>query len=491
MNGKQLKNSILQWAIQGKLVPQDPNDEPASVLLERIRAEKARLVKEKKIKKDKNESIIYRGDDNSYYEKFLTTGEVKCIDEEIPFEIPKGWEWARINAIGVSQLGKTLDRGKESGKEYPYLCSINVYWDSINLSKIKTFRLRDDELPKYKLRKGDLLICEGGDYGRCCIWDRNEDMYYQNALHRVRFHGGLIPSFYKYVFELYRNIGYIVGQGQTIKHFTYENMRSILFPVPSIHEQKRIVSRIEEIQPIVKKYQRTEDALKRLNTEIFDKLKKSILQEAIQGKLVSQITEEGTAQELLKQIKTEKEKLVKKGKLKKSALTDSVIYKGDDNKYWEKYGTETICVNDEIPFEIPATWIWVRLDNICSYIQRGKSPKYSPIKKYPVIAQKCNQWAGFCIDKAQFIDPNSLPSYSEERLLQDGDLMWNSTGLGTLGRMAIYQSALNPYELAVADSHVTVIRPLKEHILSQYLYYYFASDTVQSVIEGRFNNEFE
>ena len=363
MNGKQLKNSILQWAIQGKLVSQDPNDEPASVLLERIRAEKAKLVKEKKIKKDKNESIIYRGDDNSYYEKFLTTGEVKCIDEEIPFEIPKGWEWARINAIGVSQLGKTLDRGKESGKEYPYLCSINVYWDSINLSKIKTFRLRDDELPKYKLRKGDLLICEGGDYGRCCIWDRNEDMYYQNALHRVRFHGGLIPSFYKYVFELYRNIGYIVGQGQTIKHFTYENMRSILFPVPSIHEQKRIVSRIEEIQPIVKKYQRTEDALKRLNTEIFDKLKKSILQEAIQGKLVSQITEEGTAQELLKQIKTEKEKLVKKGKLKKSALTDSVIYKGDDNKYYERINGQ--IVEFEIPFEYPNNWTVLRLKDVC------------------------------------------------------------------------------------------------------------------------------
>ena len=370
MNGKQLKNSILQWAIQGKLVPQDPNDEPASVLLERIRAEKARLVKEKKIKKDKNESIIYRGDDNSYYEKFLTTGEVKCIDEEIPFEIPKGWEWARINAIGVSQLGKTLDRGKESGKEYPYLCSINVYWDSINLSKIKTFRLRDDELPKYKLRKGDLLICEGGDYGRCCIWDRNEDMYYQNALHRVRFHGGLIPSFYKYVFELYRNIGYIVGQGQTIKHFTYENMRSILFPVPSIHEQKRIVSRIEEIQPIVKKYQRTEDALKRLNTEIFDKLKKSILQEAIQGKLVSQITEEGTAQELLKQIKTEKEKLVKKGKLKKSALTDSVIYKGDDNKYYERINGQIIEI--EFPFEYPNSWAVLRLKDICQLIDGEK-----------------------------------------------------------------------------------------------------------------------
>ena len=310
---------------------------------------------------------------SSYYEKFLTTGEVKCIDEEIPFEIPKGWEWARINAIGVSQLGKTLDRGKESGKEYPYLCSINVYWDSINLSKIKTFRLRDDELPKYKLRKGDLLICEGGDYGRCCIWDRNEDMYYQNALYRVRFHGGLIPSFYKYVFELYRNIGYIVGQGQTIKHFTYENMRSILFPVPSIHEQKRIVSRIEEIQPIVKKYQRTEDALKRLNTEIFDKLKKSILQETIQGKLVSQITEEGTAQELLKQIKTEKEKLVKKGKLKKSALTDSVIYKGDDNKYYEQIGENCNDITDEIPFDLPYNWCWCRFSNIVS-MTIGKTP---------------------------------------------------------------------------------------------------------------------
>lgn len=222
-----------------------------------------------------------------------------------------------------------------------------------------------------------------------------------------------------------------------------------------------------------------------LDRNLLNILPKSILQEAIQGRLVPQIAEEGTAQELLEQIKLEKQKLVKEGKLKKSALNDSVIFRGDDNKYWEKDGVETICIDDEIPFEIPTTWIWVRLDDICSYIQRGKSPKYSPIKKYPVIAQKCNQWAGFCIEKAQFIDPNSLPSYAEERLLQDGDLMWNSTGLGTLGRMAIYQSALNPYELAVADSHVTVIRPLKAYVLSQYLYYYFASDTVQSIIEDK------
>ena len=215
------------------------------------------------------------------------------------------------------------------------------------------------------------------------------------------------------------------------------------------------------------------------------RLQKSILQEAIQGKLVPQDSSDEPASVLLERIRSEKSMLIKEGKLKKKDTVDSIIYRGDDNKYYEKKGSKVVCIEDEIPFEIPNTWAWVRLDVICEYIQRGKSPKYSTTKKYPVIAQKCNQWSGFSIEKAQFIDPDTLPSYGKERFVQDRDLLWNSTGLGTLGRMAIYYSKLNPYELAVADSHVTVIRPFKDYVVPEYLYAYFTSHTVQSVIEDK------
>ena len=259
----------------------------------------------------------------------------------------------------------------------------------------------------------------------------------------------------------------------------------LLIPIPPRAEQVRIVSLVDELFSLVNTYDMMKNKLDFLNSSLHENIKKSILQEAIQGKLVPQIAEEETAQELLEQIKAEKQKLVKEGKLKKSALNDSVIFRGDDNKYWEKSEDGAVCIDEEIPFEIPSNWAWVRLDDICSFIHRGKSPKYSPIKKYPVVAQKCNQWVGFSIEKAKFIEPQSITSYNSEYFLQDRDLMWNSTGLGTLGRMAIYYTLLNPYELAVADSHVTVIRPYKTYIVSEYLYYYFASNIVQSVIEDK------
>ncbi len=471
MNGKQLKNSILQWAIQGKLVPQDPNDEPASVLLERIRAEKARLVKEKKIKKDKHESIIYRGDDNSYYEKFLATGEVKCIDDEIPFEIPKGWEWCRLKHMCSMQAGKNISASEIYDKKsvlHPYRCvggnGLRGFTNTFNA-------------------EGHFAII--GRQGALCGCLNIESGKFYATEHAVVVNGfGIIPSLFIYYFFTALNLNqYATATAQP--GLAVSNIVEVFIPLPPLPEQLRIVSKIEKLLPLVKTYEQAQNGLNELNASLNEQLRKSILQEAIQGKLVPQCSDEGTAQELLEQIKLEKQKLIKDGKLKKSALTDSVIFKGDDNKYFEKNGNTEMNITDEIPFEIPDSWSWVRLNDICSYIQRGKSPKYSLIKKYPVVAQKCNQWSGFSIDKAQFIDPDTLSSYGEERILQDGDLMWNSTGLGTLGRMAIYCSTLNPYELAVADSHVTVIRAMKKFVPPQYLYYYFTSNTVQSVIEDK------
>ena len=202
MTAQQLKNSILQMAVQGKLVPQDPNDEPASVLLERIRAEKERLIKEKKIKREKNPSVIFKGADNTPYEKI--GDEVRSLADEVPFDIPDSWEWVTLKSIAISSLGKTLDKAKNKGELKPYLCSINVYWDGIDLTTVKEARLEENELPKYLLRPGDLLICEGGDVGRSAVWESTQEMYYQNALHRVRFYGGINPHYFQLLLECYK-----------------------------------------------------------------------------------------------------------------------------------------------------------------------------------------------------------------------------------------------------------------------------------------------
>ena len=488
MNGKQLKNSILQWAIQGKLVPQDPNDEPASVLLEKIRQEKERLIKEKKIKRDKNASIIYRGEDNSYYEKMLATGEVKCIDEEVPFEIPQGWEWCRVSSL--FQINPKVVAEDNTSAAFIPMEAISAGYGS-------EFRYYEKEWGEIKsgytaFADNDIAFAKITP----CFQNRKSAIFEglpngigagTTELKILRTYGETINRwFVLYFLESPYFIDEATFKGTANQQrIIVGYLENKLFPLPPLAEQERIVGKIGLVMPIIDKYSKSQELLDKMNVELNECLKKSVLQEAIQGKLVPQIASEGTAHELLEQIKTEKQKLVKEGKLKKSAISDSVIFRGDDNKYWEKSEDGAVCIDEEIPFEIPSNWAWVRLDDICSFIHRGKSPKYSPIKKYPVVAQKCNQWVGFSIEKAKFIEPQSITSYNSEYFLQDRDLMWNSTGLGTLGRMAIYYTLLNPYELAVADSHVTVIRPYKTYIVSEYLYYYFASNTVQSVIEDK------
>ena len=486
MDGKQLRNSILQWAIQGKLVPQDPNDEPASVLLERIREEKARLVKEKKIKRDKNESIIYRGDDNSYYEKFTATGEDKCIDDEIPFEVPASWSWERWGNLSHSiQYGYNAP-AEEIGDIRMVRIS-DIQGGEVLWATVPYCRINKDEIDSYLLKKNDILFARtGGTVGKSfLVKEIPYPTIYAGYLIRTRYSQLLSAQYMKYFMEsqLYweqlKNGTIATAQ----PNCNGKTLSKMILPIPPCNEQVRITNKLNEVLAVVNKYGACQDRLSHLNCKIKNSLLKSILQEAIQGKLVKQDPNEEPASVLLERIKQEKERLIKEKRIKRDKQ-ESIIYRGDDNKYYEKLNGEVIDITDQIPFDLPLSWQWVRLEQICSYIQRGKSPKYSPIKKYPVVAQKCNQWSGFSIEKALFIDPDSVNGYQEERILCDGDLLWNSTGLGTLGRMAIYWETLNPYGWAVADSHVTVIRPLRL-IYSEYLYYYFVSPTVQSVIEEK------
>ena len=425
---------------------------------------------------------------SSYYEKILATGEVKCIDEEISFDVPNGWEWERWGNISQSiQYGYNAPALEHGAIKMVRISDIQencVLWDNVPYCQIE-----ENDIDTYLLKVNDILFARtGGTVGKSFLVEEvPEKAIYAGYLIRTRYSSLLNPRYMKSFMEsqLYweqlKNGTIATAQ----PNCNGKTLAKMLLPIPPTKEQDRIVEKLTQLSSFLDNYGLCQDRLNLLNKEIKEQFKKSILQEAIQGKLVQQIAEEGTAQDLLEQIKIEKLNLVKVGKLKKSALATSVIFRGDDNKYWEKSEDGSVCIDEEIPFEIPSNWAWVRLDDICSFIHRGKSPKYSPIKKYPVVAQKCNQWAGFSIEKAKFIEPKSITSYNDEYFLQDRDLMWNSTGLGTLGRMAIYYTILNPYELAVADSHVTVIRPYKTHIVSEYLYYYFASNTVQSVIEDK------
>ena len=406
MNGKQLKNSILQWAIQGKLVPQDPNDEPASVLLEKIRQEKERLIKEKKIKRDKNASIIYRGEDNSYYEKFLATGEVKCIDAEIPFDIPQGWEWTRLGNIFNHTSGKQQSSSNKSGgTPQKFITTSNLYWGYFVLDNVKVMNFTEEEIKSCSATKGDLLVCEGGaGYGRSAIWNEDYDICLQNHIHRLR---PLVDGTCEYVYYfiyLQKESNSLASIGTAMPGLSANRLKSLLIPLPPLAEQNRITNKLKDVFTEVEKYDKAQERHNLLNSSLNDVIRKSILQEAIQGKLVPQIAEEGTAQELLVQIKIEKQKLVKEGKLKKSALNDSVIFKGDDNKYYEQIGSEVTEM--ELPFDFPGTWSIARLNAVCQLTDGLKT-----------IGKQC------------LLDAKYLRGKSSETIVEQGKLVYKGDNI--------------------------------------------------------------
>ena len=394
MNGKQLKNSILQWAIQGKLVPQDPNDEPASVLLEKIRQEKERLIKEKKIKRDKNASIIYRGEDNSYYEKFLATGEVKCIDEELPYSLPSGWEWCRMGSIGEWGAGATPTK---SNLDY---YNGNILWlrtgelnnDVVYDTEIK---ITEKALKECSLRLnkiGDVMIAMyGATIGKVAIVGK--EMTTNQACCACTPIG--IFNWFLFYFLMGSQLNFIKkGEGGAQPNISREKLIAHLMPVPPINEQHRIVSKIKELLPYVEKYTHNQTAQNHLNESIKPMLRKSILQEAIQGKLVPQDPNDEPANNLLQRIKEEKLRLVKEGKLKKKDVIDSTIYRGDDNKYYERINEEVVEI--ELPCDYPDGWCIVRLKDVCQLIDGVKMTG-----------------KGICLD-AKYLRGKSSPTYLDK-----------------------------------------------------------------------------
>lgn len=381
MTADQLRKSILQQAIQGKLVPQDPNDEPASVLLERIREEKARLIKEKKAKREKNPSVIFRGEDNSYYEEFTATGKIRCIDDEVPFDLPDGWTWARLE--NLFQIGpKVLADDHLSaafipmeaitagyGSEYRFYERV---WGSIK-SGYTVFSDNDIAFAKitpcFQNRKS--VIFEGlpngigaGTTELKVLRTYGETMIRRFALYFLKSPYFIEEASFKGTANQQRIlVGYL---------------ESKLFPLPPLAEQERIVAKIEELMPWVEQYGKAQSELDQLNNSIQGRLKKSVLQYAIEGKLVPQQAEDASAEELLAEIQAEKQRLYAAGKLKKKDLAHSTIFRAEDGKYYEQVGKTITCIDEEIPFAIPESWRWVRIKTLYQTSSGGTPDRGHP-----------------------------------------------------------------------------------------------------------------
>ena len=336
----------------------------------------------------------YGCDYNSHYEKFLATGEVKCIEEEIPFEIPKGWEWCRMGNIGDWGAGATPAKGNPTyyGGSILWLRTGELNNGVVSDTEIK---ITDKALEECSLRMnkvGDVLIAMyGATIGKVAI--AGKMMTTNQACCACTPFG--IYNYYLFFFLMASQIDFIKkGEGGAQPNISREKLISHLMPIPPLAEQYRIVEKIQTLLPLTEKYSACQVMQDKLNSDIKDKLRKSILQEAIQGRLVPQIVSEGSATELLTQIKTEKQKLVKEGKLKKSVLTDSVIFRGDDNKYYEQVGGDVNCIDDEIPFEIPERWAWCRLGELAelytgnSISESEKRAKYTNVEGVCYIGTK-------------------------------------------------------------------------------------------------------
>ena len=477
MKAEQLRKSILQLAIQGKLVKQDPNDEPASVLLEQIRAEKQRLIKEGKIKKDKGDSIIFKGDDNCYYEKIGK--EVVCIDEEINFDLPDGWEYIRLSQIAYLGSGFTPSASELSPNGcIPYfkVSDMNTIGNEKYISITQQYYI--GEKIKKVFPKNTIIFPKNGG----AVFTNKKRILSQDSIVDLNTGAfipyGLIDVEYAYI--LFSTIDFREHyKGTALPTINTEFMDKLIFGLPPIDEQKRIVKAVEEIAPLIKEYNRLESQATKLDGEIYDKLKKSILQYAIQGKLVEQDENDEPASVLLEHIRTEK-----KAQLGKKYV-ESYIYKGDDNCYYEHIGGKDINITGEIPFELPENWCWLRLGNTFQLINgdRGKNyPSKDKLKEkgdYPFISAINMSAHTVKTEGLLFLSKLQYDLLGSGKLKKD-DFVFCLRG--SLGKFCKY-----PYENGAIASSLVILRkeiPLLDDYIETYLSSFLIDEQIHNSNNG-------
>jgi len=406
MTPQELKNSILQLAIQGKLVEQRPEEGTAEELFKQIQAEKQALIKAGKIKKEKPLPEI--------------------AEDEKPFDIPDSWMWVYIGELFQHNTGKALNSSDKSGESYEYITTSNVYWNHFELEKLKTMLFTEAELEKFTVQKGDLLVLEGGDCGRAAIWSYDFPMRIQNHIHRLRPYGAICLEYFYHVFYLYKHTGMINGKGIAIQGLSANALHTLTAPLPPLAEQKRIVAKIEELLPLIDRYEEAWTKLEEFNKRFPGDMQKSLLQMAIQGKLVEQRPEEGTGEELYTKIQAEKQALIKSGKIKKDKTLPEIT-------------------DDEKPFDIPESWKWVRWGALSESIQYGFNAPAKEKGRIRMVRISDIQDGNVLWDTVPFCDiaENDIETY----LLGKNDILFARTG-GTVGKSFLVKEV--PYESVYA-----------------------------------------
>ena len=454
-----LREKVLDLAIRGKLVPQDPNDEPSSVLLERIRAEKQRMVKDGKIKaKDiKNDTIIFKGEDNLHYEKFAD-GSIKCIEDEIPFEVPEGWAWCRLSQIIILYSGQDLEpsRYNDNSIGIPYITGASNFEDG----RIIINRWTDS--PTTHATIDDLLLtCKGSGVGKM-VWCNIENAHIARQIMALRCIDGLYKNYLEIVMLAF--LSKIVSKANDlIPGLSRDVILNMTFPLPPFNEQTQIYHKSKEILSYTQQVDKETEKL----IDIINITKSKILDLAIRGKLVPQNPNDEPASVLLERIRAEKEELIKQGKIKRDKK-ESIIFRGDDNSYYEKIGNDIICIDEELPFDIPHNWSWCRLGNIGDWAAGS-----TPSRSYPEYYNGTIPWLktgdlndGYITNIPESISEEALKNTSV-RLNPSGSVLIAMYG-ATIGKLGILTFPATTNQACCACS------PL-DGINNHYLFYYLLS----------------